>query len=42
MNKSVNSVFAQMGVDADLDKVRDTAVAMGMTSHQGQASPCPP
>ncbi|MFG3286279.1 transglycosylase domain-containing protein [Streptomyces sp. NPDC048111] len=35
MNKSVNSVFAQMGVDAHLDKVRDTAVAMGMTSIKG-------
>ncbi|KOU44935.1 transglycosylase domain-containing protein [Streptomyces sp. WM6378] len=37
MNKSVNSVFAQMGVDAHLDKVRDTAVAMGMTSLKGKA-----
>ncbi|MFJ8308531.1 MULTISPECIES: transglycosylase domain-containing protein [unclassified Streptomyces] len=36
MNKSVNSVFAQMGVDAHLDKVRDTAVEMGMTSIKGQ------
>ncbi|GHB20322.1 penicillin-binding protein [Streptomyces xanthochromogenes] len=35
MNKSVNSVFAQMGVDAHLDKVRDTAVAMGMKSIEG-------
>ncbi|GAA2455203.1 transglycosylase domain-containing protein [Streptomyces mauvecolor] len=35
MNKSVNSVFAQMGVDAHLDKVRDTAVEMGMTSIKG-------
>jgi penicillin-binding protein 1A len=35
MNKSVNSVFAQMGVDAHLDKVRDTAVQMGMTSIDG-------
>ncbi|MFF4184772.1 transglycosylase domain-containing protein [Streptomyces sp. NPDC001691] len=35
MNQSVNSVFAQMGVDAHLDKVRDTAVAMGMTSIKG-------
>ncbi|AYG80773.1 Penicillin-binding protein 1A [Streptomyces hundungensis] len=37
MNKSVNSVFAQMGVDAHLDKVRDTAVAMGMASLKGKA-----
>ncbi|MGW2817301.1 transglycosylase domain-containing protein [Streptomyces sp. NPDC001415] len=37
MNKSVNSVFAQMGVDAHLDKVRDTAVAMGMDSIKGKA-----
>ncbi|MEV5278366.1 transglycosylase domain-containing protein [Streptomyces sp. NPDC052811] len=36
MNQSVNSVFAQMGVDAHLDKVRDTAVAMGMTSLKGK------
>ncbi|GGU36062.1 transglycosylase domain-containing protein [Streptomyces violascens] len=35
MNKSINSVFAQMGVDAHLDKVRDTAVQMGMTSLNG-------
>ncbi|MEU9098231.1 transglycosylase domain-containing protein [Streptomyces sp. NPDC048361] len=37
MNKSVNSVFAQMGVDADLSKVRDTAVEMGMKSLDGRA-----
>ncbi|WP_328310367.1 penicillin-binding protein [Streptomyces sp. NBC_00442] len=37
MNKSINSVFAQMGVDADLSKVRDTAVEMGMTSIKGKA-----
>ncbi|MFG2717414.1 transglycosylase domain-containing protein [Streptomyces sp. NPDC048416] len=37
MNKSINSVFAQMGVDANLSKVRDTAVAMGMESIKGKA-----
>ncbi|MFG2147416.1 transglycosylase domain-containing protein [Streptomyces sp. NPDC048696] len=31
MNKSVNSVFAQMGVDVGLTKLRDTAVALGLT-----------
>ncbi|MFE9373712.1 transglycosylase domain-containing protein [Streptomyces sp. NPDC006711] len=36
MNKSINSVFAQMGVDADLTKVRDTAVEMGMDSIKGK------
>ncbi|MEU3373761.1 transglycosylase domain-containing protein [Streptomyces sp. NPDC006660] len=36
MNKSINSVFAQMGVDADLSKVRDTAVEMGMESLKGK------
>ncbi|MFK8907119.1 transglycosylase domain-containing protein [Streptomyces sp. YS-3] len=30
MNKSVNSVFAQMGVDVGLTKLRDTAFAMGL------------
>ncbi|MFD9886445.1 transglycosylase domain-containing protein [Streptomyces alboflavus] len=30
MNKSVNSVFAQMGVDVDMDKVLQTAGKLGM------------
>ncbi|RNF97933.1 transglycosylase domain-containing protein [Streptomyces botrytidirepellens] len=30
MNKSVNSVFAQMAVDVGLDKVKSTAVELGM------------
>ncbi len=30
MNKSVNSVFAQMGVDVGMDKVMQTAGALGM------------
>ncbi|MCX5385341.1 transglycosylase domain-containing protein [Streptomyces sp. NBC_00083] len=37
MNKSINSVFAQMGVDADLSKVRDIGVSMGMQSIEGKA-----
>lgn len=31
MNKSVNSVFAQMAVDVGLDKVKSTATDLGMT-----------
>ncbi|WP_328873593.1 penicillin-binding protein [Streptomyces sp. NBC_00287] len=30
MNKSVNSVFAQMGVDVGMEEVMDTAAALGM------------
>ncbi len=30
MNKSVNSVFAQMGIDVGMDEVMDTAAALGM------------
>lgn len=30
MDKSVNSVFAQMGVDVGPDKVRDTAIRLGL------------
>jgi membrane peptidoglycan carboxypeptidase len=30
MNKSVNAVFAQMGVDVGPQKVRDTAIALGL------------
>ncbi|MBD0745289.1 transglycosylase domain-containing protein [Streptomyces sp. CBMA152] len=35
MNKSVNSVFAQMGVDVGLPKLRDTAVALGLNHMKG-------
>ncbi|GAA0579086.1 transglycosylase domain-containing protein [Streptomyces crystallinus] len=35
MNKSVNSVFAQMGVDVGLSKLRDTAVALGLNHMKG-------
>ncbi|MFD8625077.1 transglycosylase domain-containing protein [Streptomyces hygroscopicus] len=35
MNNSVNSVFAQMAVDVGLDKVKDTAVALGMNRNAG-------
>ncbi|MFI1098929.1 transglycosylase domain-containing protein [Streptomyces melanogenes] len=35
MNKSVNSVFAQMGVDVGLTKLRDTAVALGLNHMKG-------
>ncbi|MYT68838.1 MULTISPECIES: transglycosylase domain-containing protein [unclassified Streptomyces] len=32
MNKSINSVFAQMGADVGMDKVMETAKALGMNS----------
>ncbi|WP_432094208.1 transglycosylase domain-containing protein [Streptomyces sp. bgisy100] len=35
MNKSVNSVFAQMAVDVGLDKVKQTAVDLGMDGEAG-------
>ncbi|MCC3771759.1 transglycosylase domain-containing protein [Streptomyces sp. UNOC14_S4] len=35
MNKSVNSVFAQMAVDVGLDKVKKTAVDLGMNREAG-------
>ncbi|MEV6807247.1 transglycosylase domain-containing protein [Streptomyces sp. NPDC051132] len=39
MNKSVNSVFAQMGVDVGMDKVMSTAAALGMDTKGMQAVP---
>ncbi|MEU4108816.1 transglycosylase domain-containing protein [Streptomyces sp. NPDC027717] len=39
MNKSVNSVFAQMGVDVGMDKVMDTAKQLGMDTEGMQAVP---
>ncbi|MFJ3661818.1 transglycosylase domain-containing protein [Streptomyces sp. NPDC090119] len=39
MNKSVNSVFAQMGVDVGMDKVMDTAKRLGMDTEGMQAVP---
>ncbi|MEU6813307.1 transglycosylase domain-containing protein [Streptomyces sp. NPDC046860] len=39
MNKSVNSVFAQMGVDVGMDKVMDTAGRLGMDTEGMQAVP---
>ncbi|MEU8567618.1 transglycosylase domain-containing protein [Streptomyces pathocidini] len=35
MNKSVNSVFAQMAVDVGLDKVKQTAINLGMSEKAG-------
>ncbi|MFI1799914.1 transglycosylase domain-containing protein [Streptomyces sp. NPDC020379] len=35
MNKSINSAFAQMAVDVGLDKVKKTAVALGMNGEAG-------
>ncbi|MFC8920936.1 transglycosylase domain-containing protein [Streptomyces sp. NPDC057116] len=35
MNKSINSVFAQMIVDAGPDKVKETALALGMKDGEG-------
>jgi membrane peptidoglycan carboxypeptidase len=35
MNKSVNSVFAQMAVDVGLEEVKGTAVGLGMNSEAG-------
>ncbi|MGW3950698.1 transglycosylase domain-containing protein [Streptomyces sp. NPDC004752] len=39
MNKSVNSVFAQMGVDVGMDKVMSTAKELGMDTQGMQAVP---
>ncbi|MFJ5835451.1 transglycosylase domain-containing protein [Streptomyces shenzhenensis] len=39
MNKSVNSVFAQMGVDVGMDKVMSTAKELGMDTKGMQAVP---
>ncbi|MEU0336932.1 transglycosylase domain-containing protein [Streptomyces sp. NPDC006193] len=39
MNKSVNSVFAQMGVDVGMDKVMSTAGKLGMDTKGMQAVP---
>ncbi len=39
MNKSVNSVFAQMGVDVGMDKVMSTAGKLGMNTKGMQAVP---
>ncbi|MFF1283801.1 transglycosylase domain-containing protein [Streptomyces sp. NPDC058299] len=39
MNKSVNSVFAQMGVDVGMDKVMSTADRLGMDTKGMQAVP---
>ena len=35
MNNSVNSVFAQMAVDVGLDKVKSTAIDLGMSKDAG-------
>ncbi|MEU6081475.1 transglycosylase domain-containing protein [Streptomyces sp. NPDC047108] len=35
MNKSINSVFAQMGVDVGLQEVKDTAAGLGMNDKAG-------
>ncbi|QNP70458.1 penicillin-binding protein [Streptomyces roseirectus] len=39
MNKSINSVFAQLGVDVGMDKVMDTAKALGMDTSDLKAVP---
>ncbi len=39
MNKSVNSVFAQMGVDVGMPKVMDVAGKLGMNTAKEQAVP---
>ncbi|MBB4897212.1 transglycosylase domain-containing protein [Streptomyces griseomycini] len=39
MNKSVNSVFAQMGVDVGMEKVMETAGRLGMDAEDLQAVP---
>ncbi|EGX56322.1 penicillin-binding protein, partial [Streptomyces zinciresistens K42] len=39
MNKSVNSVFAQMGVDVGMKYVMDTAAKLGMDTGRAQAVP---
>ncbi|WP_263166186.1 transglycosylase domain-containing protein [Streptomyces sp. SCSIO ZS0520] len=39
MNKSVNSVFAQMGVDVGMDKVLSTADKLGMDTEDEEAVP---
>ncbi|PWG14686.1 penicillin-binding protein [Streptomyces sp. V2] len=39
MNKSINSVFAQLGVDVGMDKVMETAKALGMDTTDLKAVP---
>ncbi len=39
MNQSVNSVFAQMGVDVGMDKVMKTAGKLGMDVEKLEAAP---
>ncbi|MFJ7075027.1 transglycosylase domain-containing protein [Streptomyces sp. NPDC098781] len=39
MNKSVNSVFAQLGVDVGMEKVMDVAGKLGMDTEKEQAVP---
>ncbi|MET8974648.1 transglycosylase domain-containing protein [Streptomyces sp. NPDC004539] len=39
MNKSINSVFAQLGVDVGMDKVMETAKALGMDTADLKAVP---
>ncbi|MFF0010259.1 transglycosylase domain-containing protein [Streptomyces sp. NPDC005374] len=39
MDKSINSVFAQMGVDVGMDKVLETATKMGMDTGKLKALP---
>jgi membrane peptidoglycan carboxypeptidase len=39
MNNSVNSAFAQMGVDIGMDKVLETAGALGMDTKDAEAVP---
>ncbi|GAA3493578.1 transglycosylase domain-containing protein [Streptomyces prasinosporus] len=39
MNKSVNSVFAQMGIDVGMEKVMETAGKLGMDAEDLQAVP---
>ncbi|MEU6351754.1 transglycosylase domain-containing protein [Streptomyces sp. NPDC047072] len=39
MNKSINSVFAQMGVDVGMDKVLETAGKLGMDTDKMKALP---
>ncbi|WP_328750236.1 penicillin-binding protein [Streptomyces sp. NBC_00285] len=39
MDKSINSVFAQMGVDVGMDKVLETATKMGMDTGELKALP---
>ncbi|CAL9450168.1 transglycosylase domain-containing protein [Streptomyces sp. Tu 3180] len=39
MNKSINSVFAQMGIDVGMEKVMETAGRLGMDAEDLQAVP---